>query len=55
MMSERNYLVDIYHTFDSGGSLHWKGVIKRVLGCINWYSIQVRSCDPLMSLYYYRE
>ena len=45
-MSVTNYLVDMYHTFDNGGPLHWKRVLKRVLKWINWYLIQVRSCDP---------
>ena len=30
-MSPTNYLVEIYHTFDSGGPLLSKGIMKRVL------------------------
>ena len=31
VMSTINYLVDVYHIFDSGGLLHWNGVMKHVL------------------------
>ena len=29
-----------------------KGVMKHVLGWINWYPIQVRSCDPCLKCHY---
>ena len=45
-MSATNYLVDICHMFDGDGPLHWKGVITRFLESLNYYPIQVRSCDP---------
>ena len=42
-MSMVNYLVDVYHVFDSGGTLHRKGCNE---AWINWHLIQVKKCDP---------
>ena len=36
-----SYLVDIYHIFDSCGSLHWKGVMKCALEWINWLEVMI--------------